>query len=123
MTGSPPREPPGSRSSSAPRPARASVEGEVRARIAALAREARALDPDLRSARLFHEAGLLWERPLGNLRAAAAAFQAAYRIAPRFVENLRSARRIFSDVGNWSMVLQLLEAELAATEDPRDRAG
>ena len=95
---------------------------EVRARIAALEREARALEPDPRSARLYHELGLLWERPLGNLRAAAAAFQAAYRIAPRFVENLRSARRIFSDVGNWPMVLQLLDAELTATEGARPRA-
>ena len=99
-----------------------SESAEVRARIAALEREAKALEPDPRSARLYHELGLLWERPLGNLRAAAAAFQAAYRLAPRFVENLRSARRIFSDVGNWPMVLQLLEAELAATEGPRLRA-
>ncbi len=91
---------------------------EVRARIAALEREAKALEPDPRSARLYHELGLLWERPLGNLRAAAAAFQAAYRLAPRFVENLRSARRIFSDVGNWPMVLQLLEAELAGHRGP-----
>src|SRR5262249_41844796 len=70
------------------------VASEVRTRIATLEREARALEPDPGSARLYHELGLLWERPLGNLRAAAAAFQAAYRIAPRFVENLRSARRI-----------------------------
>jgi lipopolysaccharide biosynthesis regulator YciM/Tfp pilus assembly protein PilF len=98
------------------------TEAEVRARIAALEREAKALEPDPRSARLYHELGLLWERPLGNLRAAAAAFQSAYRLAPRFVENLRSARRIFSDVGNWPMVLQLLDAELAATESDRPRA-
>src|SRR5262249_27805109 len=98
------------------------VASEVRTRIATLEREARALEPDPGSARLYHELGLLWERPLGNLRAAAAAFQAAYRIAPRFVENLRSARRIFSDVGNWGVVLQLLDAELAATEPPRARA-
>jgi tetratricopeptide (TPR) repeat protein len=122
MTAPPQRDPPGSRPPSAHPPVPAPVEAEVRARIADLEREARALDPDPRSARLFHEAGLLWERPLGNLRAAAAAFQSAYRIAPRFVENLRSARRIFSDVGNWSMVLQLLDAELAATEVSRDRA-
>ena len=94
---------------------------EVRARIATLEREAKSLEPDPRSARLYHELGLLWERPLGNLRAAAAAFQAAYRLAPKFVENLRSARRIFSDVGNWPMVLQLLDAELAATDGARPR--
>ena len=118
MTAPPEREAPPARPTGPPE----SEAPEVRARIAALEREARALEPDPRSARLYHELGLLWERPLGNLRAAAAAFQAAYRLAPRFVENLRSARRIFSDVGNWPMVLQLLDAELAATEGARPRA-
>jgi len=118
MTASSEREAPVGRP---PAPSEAEV-AEVRARIAALEREAKALEPDPRSARLYHELGLLWERPLGNLRAAAAAFQSAYRLAPRFVENLRSARRIFSDVGNWPMVLQLLDAELAATEGARPRA-
>jgi tetratricopeptide (TPR) repeat protein len=118
MTAPPEREAPVGRPTV---PSEADV-GEVRARIAALEREAKALEPDPRSARLYHELGLLWERPLGNLRAAAAAFQAAYRLAPRFVENLRSARRIFSDVGNWPMVLQLLDAELAAIDGARPRA-
>ena len=118
MTAPPEREAPVGRPTA---PSETEV-SEVRARIAALEREARSLEPDPRSARLYHELGLLWERPLGNLRAAAAAFQSAYRLAPRFVENLRSARRIFSDVGNWPMVLQLLDAELAATEGARPRA-
>jgi len=118
MTAPPERETPAPRSAGSGETEAA----EVRARVAALEREAKALEPDPRSARLYHELGLLWERPLGNLRAAAAAFQSAFRLAPRFVENLRSARRIFSDVGNWPMVLQLLDAELAATEGERSRA-
>jgi len=95
---------------------------EARARIAALEREARALGNTPEAAFLFHEVGLLWEQPLGNPRNAASAFQAAYRIAPRFTENLRAARRIFSEVGNWPMVLQLLDAELEATPAGRARA-
>jgi cellulose synthase operon protein C len=95
---------------------------EARERIAALEREARALGDGPEAALLFHEMGLLWEDPLRNPRNAASAFQAAYRLAPRFVENLRAARRIFSDVGNWQLVLQLLDAELEATEVGRGRA-
>jgi len=95
---------------------------EARERIAALEREARALGDGPEAALLFHEMGLLWEDPLRNPRSAASAFQAAYRLAPRFVENLRAARRIFSDVGNWQLVLQLLDAELEATEPGRARA-
>jgi cellulose synthase operon protein C len=95
---------------------------EARARIAALEREARALGDGLESALLFHEMGLLWEDPLRNPRNAASAFQTAYRLAPRFVENLRAARRIFSDVGNWQLVLQLLDAEIEATGSSRARS-
>ena len=90
---------------------------DARARIAALEREVRALGDGTEAALLFHEIGLLWEDPLRNPRNAAAAFQAAYRLAPHFVENLRAARRIFSDVGNWQLVLQLLDAELEATPE------
>ena len=48
--------------------------------------------------------------------------QNAYRLAPRFLANIRAARRLFADVGNWQMVIQLLDAELAACDDPRQKA-
>ncbi len=96
---------------------------EARARISSLEREARALGEGPEAALLFHEMGLLWEDPLNNPRNAASAFQTAFRLAPRFVENLRAARRIFSDVGNWQLVLQLLDAELEATPPGPSRAG
>ncbi|MCI0570247.1 MAG: tetratricopeptide repeat protein, partial [Myxococcaceae bacterium] len=97
-------------------------EAEARARIASLEREARVLGADPAAAHLFHEVGLLWEEPLRNPRNAAVAFQAAYRLAPRFVANIRAARRLFADVGNWHMVVQLVDAELEATGEPRARA-
>jgi len=97
-------------------------EEEIRNRIAVLEREAKALGNDPASALLFHEIGLLWEEPLRNPRNAAVAFQNAYRLAPRFLANIRAARRLFADVGNWQMVIQLLDAELAASEDQRQRA-
>ncbi len=103
-------------------PPAASPEQEARERVASLEREARALGNEPQAALLFHEIGLLWEDPLKNPRNAAVAFQNAYRLAPRFHANIRAARRLFADVGNWQMVIQLLDAELNATEDVRGRA-
>lgn len=105
-------------------PAATSPEEEARERIAALEREARALsssDPQA-AALLFHELGLLWEETLKNPRNAAVAFQNAYKLAPKFLVNIRAARRLFADVGNWLMVIQLLDAELTGTEEPRQKA-
>jgi cellulose synthase operon protein C len=105
-------------------PAASTPEDEARERLAALEREARALsaaDPQA-AALLFHELGLLWEETLKNPRNAAVAFQNAYKLAPKFLVNIRAARRLFADVGNWQMVIQLLDAELAGTEEPRQKA-
>lgn len=95
---------------------------EARARIATLEREARAMGNQPGAALLFHEMGLLWESPLKHARNAAVAYQAAFKLAPRFLANIRAARRLFSEVGNWQMVAQLLDAELQATEGKRARA-
>ncbi|WP_408890197.1 Adventurous gliding motility protein K [Myxococcus faecalis] len=101
-----------------------SMEDEARERIASLEREARTLSATdaTTAAQLFHEVGLLWEEPLKNPRNAAVAFQNAYKLAPRYLVNIRAARRLFADVGNWQMVIQLLDAELAATDDARHQA-
>ncbi|RKH44725.1 tetratricopeptide repeat protein [Corallococcus sicarius] len=102
----------------------ASAEDDARERIASMEREAKALattEPQT-AALLFHEVGLLWEEPLKNPRNAAVAFQNAYKLAPRFLANIRAARRLFADVGNWQMVVQLIDAELIASEDPRQQA-
>ncbi len=95
---------------------------QARARIAWLEKEARALGNDPGAALLFHEIGLLWEDPLKNPRNAAVAYQNAFRLAPKFVGNVQAARRLFADVGNWQMVVQLLDAELNATEEDARRA-
>ncbi|WP_224366595.1 tetratricopeptide repeat protein [Hyalangium versicolor] len=105
-------------------PAASTPEDDARERLAALEREARAIsssDPQA-AALLFHEMGLLWEETLKNPRNAAVAFQNAYKLAPKFLVNIRAARRLFADVGNWQMVIQLLDAELGGTEDPRQKA-
>lgn len=85
--------------------------------IASLEREAKALGQEPAAARLHYEMGLLWDELLENPPKAAVCFQNAYRIAPRHVANLRAARRLFTGVGNWQMVAQLLDAEAVAIED------
>jgi tetratricopeptide (TPR) repeat protein len=99
-----------------------SGEETARQQIAALDREAKALGNEPTAALLFHEMGVLWEEVLKNPRNAAVAYQNAYRLAPGFLANIRAARRLFSEVGNWAMVIQLLDAELAATEDAAQKA-
>ncbi|MBS1148551.1 MAG: Tetratricopeptide repeat protein [Myxococcaceae bacterium] len=95
---------------------------DARARIATLDREAKGLGASPAAALLFHEIGLLWEHPLKHPRFAAVAYQAAYKLAPRFLANIRAARRLFAEVGNWQMVVTLLDAELNATENKRGKA-
>ncbi len=98
------------------------TEDEARARVSTLEREARALGNEAAAALLFHEIGLLWESPLRHPRNAAVAYQQAFKLAPRFLANIRAARRLFAEVGNWQMVVTLLDAELSATEAQRARA-
>lgn len=94
---------------------------EVQELIAVLEREAKALGQDPAAARLHHEMGLLWEGPLKNARNAAVCYQNAYRLNPKFIANIRAARRLFAEVGNWQMVAQLVDAEAGAVEAEPER--
>ncbi len=98
------------------------AEESARRKIALLDREARAMGTDPAAALLFHEIGLLWEDPLKNPRNAAVAYQNAYRLSPMFVGNIQAARRLFGEVGNWAMVVQLIDAELLAVAEGPQRA-
>lgn len=90
--------------------------------IATLEREAKALGNDPAAARLHYEMGLLCDEQLKNAPKAAVCFQSAHRLAPKHLANLRAARRLFTAVGNWQMVAQLLEAEAAAVDgEPHKR--
>lgn len=98
------------------------TEDEARQRIVSLEKEARALGAVPAAALLFHEMGLLWEAPLKHPRNAAVAYQQAFKLAPRFLANIRAARRLFAEVGNWMMVVTLIDAELKATDARRGQA-
>jgi cellulose synthase operon protein C len=90
-------------------------DSETLARIAELEREAKVHADPVQVGILFHEMGLLWEHRLRHQRNAAISYQSAFKAAPKYLANIRDARRLFAAVGNWTMVLQLLEAEIAAS--------
>ncbi len=98
----------------------AAPDAEARALLATYEREARSRGNSPTAAPLFFEMGRLWERQLGSPREAAACYQNAYRLDPMHRPNLASARRLFSQVGNWQMALQLIDAELAAQPTPEE---
>jgi cellulose synthase operon protein C len=85
-------------------------------------REAKALGETPAAARLWYEAGLIHEERLGGLRQAALCFQTAFKLDPTHRPNVHAARRLFTEVGNWAMVAQLLQAEADATEDAEAKA-
>jgi len=91
---------------------------DAKRRIAQLEREVRAAGDSPSAARLLHEIGRLWEAQQPNHRNAAIAWQNAFRLDPRHLPTLQSARRLFSRIGNWSLVAQLLDAEVDATPAP-----
>ncbi|MHB8418036.1 MAG: tetratricopeptide repeat protein [Myxococcales bacterium] len=97
-----------------------SPDAEARALLSTYEREARARGNSPAAAPLHFEMGRIWERQLGSPREAAACYQNAYRLDPMHRPNLAAARRLFSQVGNWQMALQLIDAELAAQPTPEE---
>lgn len=91
-------------------------------RISLCEHEAIAFAKDPRAANLWFEVGQLYENTLANPRQAATAYQAAFQNNPRFTPVVQAARRLFTQIGNWPMVEQLLSAEQAASEDPKTQS-
>ena len=85
-------------------------------------REAQARTGDPAAARLWHAAGQVFEAWLDKPREAAVCYQAAFKADAGYSPNLRAARRLFTGVGNWAMVAQLLQAEADADPDPHKKA-
>lgn len=94
---------------------------QIQELLEAFEREAKALGNDPAAARLHHEMGLLREGLLKNPRQAAGCYQRAYQLSRKFVSNLRAARLLFSEVGNWEMVAQLLDAEASGSATDSER--
>ena len=92
-----PGQQPAASPAAAPSPTPA--ETEAQALIARYEKEARALGNVAAAAPLFHEMGQLWEQ-LKSPRNASLCYENALRLDPRFIPNLRAARRLFTEVGN-----------------------
>jgi len=75
-----------------------------------------------RQARLHLALGLIIERRLGDVRRAIHHYLEAHRLAPSNLGAIRAARRLFWTRQNWTMVLSLLDDELALTSNPSEAA-
>ena len=84
--------------------------------------EAEALGETPEAARLYLEVGRIHEEKLGRPRSAASAYQSAFQLNPSEPAILHASRRLFTEVGNWSMVVQILGYEIENAGNPEERA-
>ncbi|MCC7385712.1 MAG: tetratricopeptide repeat protein [Deltaproteobacteria bacterium] len=90
--------------------------------VASYDREAKALGNKPRGATIYLEMGRIWEEELGKQRNAAMCYQRAFHLNPKNLAVLHASRRLFTEVGNWGMVVQILQAEIDATSDAERKA-
>lgn len=84
--------------------------------IADYEREAKAIGNEPHAASLYLEIGRVWEEQLNKPRNAAMAYQRAFHLNERDPAVLHASRRLFTEVGNWGMVVQILQKEIDVTE-------
>ena len=80
--------------------------------IKAYEREAEALGGIAAGAPLFLEVGRIYEEELGQPRQAASSYQRAFNLDPKDPSVLHASRRLFTEVGNWAMVVQIIGYEI-----------
>lgn len=90
--------------------------------IADYEREAKAIGNEPHAASLYVEIGRVWEEQLNKPRNAAMAYQRAFHLNARDPSVLHASRRLFTEVGNWGMVVQILQAEIEGTDRPEKKA-
>ena len=90
--------------------------------IKAYEREAEAIGSSQAGAPLFLEVGRIYEEELGQPRQAASAYQRAFNLDPRDPSVLHASRRLFTEVGNWAMVVQIIGYEIEGAESNERRA-
>lgn len=87
-------------------------------RIQVLTKEANA-QPGPAAAPLWFEIGWIYESDLNNLREAAGNYQRAHTSDPTFLPVIHAARRLFSHLEKWRMVVILLDEELKIEDAPK----
>ncbi len=102
--------------------ARRGTEEEVafwKAQIKAFERDAEGMADASLAARIALEVGRIYEEQLGRPRNAATSYQRAFTLDPGNPAVLHASRRLFTEVGNWGMVLEILgfEVEAASTSE------
>jgi cellulose synthase operon protein C len=90
--------------------------------IADYEREAKAIGNEPHAASLYVEIGRVWEEQLNKPRNAAMAYQRAFHLNARDPAVLHASRRLFTEVGNWGMVVQILQAEIDGTDRPEKKS-
>lgn len=85
-------------------------------------REAKAIGNEPHAASLYVEIGRIWEEQLNKPRNAAMAYQRAFHLNARDPAVLHASRRLFTEVGNWGMVVQILQAEIDGTDRPERKS-
>ena len=91
--------------------------------IQAYEREAEALGGNSTAgAPLLLEVGRIYEEELGQPRQAASAYQRAFNHDPKNPSILNASRRLFTEVGNWAMVVQIIGYEIEGAKSDERRA-
>lgn len=85
-------------------------------------REAKAIGNDAKAAVLYLEIGRIWEEQLAKPRNAAMAYQRAFNLNAKDPAVLHASRRLFTEVGNWAMVVQILGYEIENADTKERRA-
>lgn len=91
-------------------------------RIADFEREANAIGNTPRAAALHLEIGRIYEEQLAKPRNAATSYQRAFNLDPKDPAVLHASRRLFTEVGNWAMVVQILGYEIETAETAERKA-
>ncbi|MBK6685137.1 MAG: tetratricopeptide repeat protein [Deltaproteobacteria bacterium] len=94
----------------------------IEAMIQDYEREIAALSNDPRAAPLLIEVGRLYEEYLGRPRNAATSYERAFNLDPRDPSVLHASRRLFTEVGKWNMVVQILGFEIEFAETAERKA-
>ena len=103
-------------------PATGAVADRWHEAVQAYEREAAALGSNAAGAPLFMEVGRIYEEELGQPRQAASAYQKAFNLDPRNPSVLHASRRLFTEVGNWAMVVQIIGYEIEGAKSDERRA-
>ncbi len=91
---------------------------QARELVTAATWELEAAQDEKKKASIHFSLGLIIEHRLSDSRRAIEHYLEAWRLEPRHLAAIQAARRLFRGRHNWTMVLELLEAEITLTTAP-----